>query len=244
MLKGIGRAPHHGSREFEAYCARGETVLDRLEPADRLAELGADLGVIDRLRQHRFGQPDKLRRTHQRAEIEQIWIIAGINGCGGQPPQGIDAGQRIAVAIGHPRVYRMPWRERPAPGENVGQAIGLALTDQPRHADQRGIDQRFGQTRAPTFARHQHRIDQPEAQPAMILWNQQPGQAHVDQPLPDRGIASIALIQPAQDVRTVRVGQVFAHGFGQRRLVIADAEVHQPAPTLGSPSRRSAVMLR
>ena len=82
------------------------------------------------------------------------------------------------------------------------------------------------------------------AEPAVLLRNEQSGKSHIDQPLPDRRIAIFVLVQAAQDPRAMRACQIIAHGFGQDQLVFGKAELHQPAPTLGSPSRRSAVILR
>ncbi len=47
-----------------------------------MAELLAHLCIGDRLVEHGLGQPDELRRAHQRAEIEQQGIVAGVLGRG------------------------------------------------------------------------------------------------------------------------------------------------------------------
>jgi hypothetical protein len=73
------------------------------------------------------------------------------------------------------------------------KGIGVTLVYQPWHCDEGGVDQRFGQARTPAFRRDQGRLDQAHTQPAMLLGDQQAGQPHLDQTLPDRGIA-VALL--------------------------------------------------
>ena len=52
------------------------------------------------------------------------------------------------------------------------------------------------------------------------------------------------LVQASQHFWSVRVGQKVADAFGKSALILRKAEIHQPAPARGRPSRRSAVMLR
>ena len=64
------RAPDHRLGKFNRDRTTRQLVLDPLKRANRLAELGADLGVFDRLKQHRIGQPNQLRRAHQCTKVE------------------------------------------------------------------------------------------------------------------------------------------------------------------------------
>ena len=91
-------------------------------------------------------------------------------------------------------------------GNHVFQPRRLAPGQQPWHADEGGVDQRFGQAGTPAFRRNQGGFDQPHAQPALFLGHEQAGQAHLDQPLPDGGIAVALLIKSTQDFRPVGSG--------------------------------------
>ena len=120
----------------------------------------------------------------------------------------------------------------------------IAFAHRPGRGDERRLHQRFSQAGAAAFDRDRHGVDQAQPHAALRFRHEQAGQAHVDQALPDRRIAVFAGVEAAQHFRAVGAGKIFAHPIGEEQLVIGQSEVHQPAPTRGRPSRRSAVILR
>jgi hypothetical protein len=163
----------------------------------------------------------------------------------GQIAQGSTLVQGRAFAVGHPRIDRVRHRDplcacprRPHPARR--SALRRATARRRRAVSTSGSARQS----PAAFGGDQGGFDQPHAQPAVRLGHEQAGQAHVDQSLPDRRIAVALRIEAAQHFGAVGSGQVIAYALGQGQLVIGKAEVHQPAPTRGRPSSRSAVMLR
>ena len=152
---------------------------------------------------------------------------------------------RGGFEVGNPRVEGVREGNPGGSGGDLGEdftACGGAGEQWRGHKG--GIDERFGKAEAPAFDRDQRRIEQAEAKPAGAFGDAQAGQAHVDEPLPDRRVAVRPGVEAAQHVGAVRAGEIGAHRIGKFELVGGEQQVHQPAPTRGRPSRRSAVILR
>ena len=175
IAKCLRRAPEHRLGKFDRHRSGGELVLHRLKRTDWLTELGADFGIGRRLVEHRLGEPDQLRCTHQRAEIEQQRVRRRCADGPRQVPQRIDAVERRAIAIADPRIDAMRDRRFCRSRNDRGHLRRITLRQQPRHRNKGGIDQRFGETGAPTLTRDQSRIDEPKTEPAKFLGNQQAG---------------------------------------------------------------------
>ena len=105
------------------------------------------------------------------------------------------------------------WQAFLARGDHC-KRFGVPRTGEVRRGDEGDIDQRLGQRGATAFARDQRRLGQAETKPAVRLGHQQTGQAHIDQPLPNRRIAIGSGIERTQHFGAVRAGQVVAHTFG------------------------------
>ena len=251
VIERISRAPQYRPGELQRHRDAGEVMLDRLERADRLAELLTVLRIFGGECEHPLARADKLRRRHQRGEIEHYRVGLGALHRE-QPPQGIGALQPFAsrraaehqpglIGIRHPRIDRMRQRDLQLARRDRRK---LRLVRYQARRDQGGIDDRLRYVGAAQFDRDQRRFDQPQPEAALRLRHDQPGQPHLDQPAPDRRVAPAFGIEAPQHLGAVRALEEGAHAVAQLDLVLGEREVHQPAPMRGRPSSRSAMMLR
>jgi hypothetical protein len=92
--------------------------------------------------------------------------------------------------------------------------------------DQRGIRQRFRHVGAAELDGDEHGFDKTQAEAALFDRNQQAGQPHRDETVPDRGIAAVAGVEPAQYFGAVLGSQIVAHRVAQFDLVGGGAKIH------------------